>query len=62
MLPEIVELIESETYEVCAMVAEINHERNITLTFSVVPYSNFAGILPITFRSLDYTITVTFNR
>ena len=45
MLPEIVELTESETYIVCAMVAERNHERNITLTFSVVPSSNFAGIL-----------------
>ena len=47
MLPETIELTESETYEVCAMVTVTNHERNVTLNFSVVPISNFAGILVI---------------
>lgn len=54
MLPEIVELTESENYRVCAMITEPNHERNVTLTFSVVPTGVFSGILVIATPDLTF--------
>ena len=43
MVPEIVELTEGDVFEICVMVAEPNHEREIMLAFSVYPTSSFAG-------------------
>ena len=45
MLPEALQATEGDTFEVCADVMPTIRERDIELTFTVVPSSEFAGIL-----------------
>lgn len=45
-LPETVELNEGDRYDVCAtIVSQFSTERDVVLTFSIIPVGQFAGII-----------------
>ena len=43
-LPVAINVTEGDTYEVCAYFMPATREREIALTFTIVPSSEFAGI------------------